>query len=55
LAVEAVERARRELREEVVAAAKSLAAESIEKNLDSAAKEKIFKARIVDAGAMRVL
>jgi F0F1-type ATP synthase membrane subunit b/b' len=55
LAVEAIERARRELRHEVVAAAKSLAAERIEKNLDGAAKEKIFKARLVDTGTMRVL
>ena len=54
LAKDAVERARIELREEVVKAAKSLAADRITKELDAAAKEKILKARITSAASMSV-
>jgi F0F1-type ATP synthase membrane subunit b/b' len=54
LAKDAVERARVELREEVVKAAKSLAADRITKELDAAAKEKILKARITSAASMSV-
>lgn len=55
LATEAVERARQELREEVIKAAKALAGERISKELDAAAKEKILKARITSAASMNVL
>lgn len=54
LAKDAVERARIELREEVVKAAKALAADRITKELDAAAKEKILKARITSAASMSV-
>lgn len=54
LAKDAVERARIELREEVVKAAKSVAADRITKELDAAAKEKILKARITSAASMSV-
>ena len=54
LAKDAVERARIELREEVVKAAKALAADRITKELDAAAKEKILKARISSAASMSV-
>lgn len=54
LAKDAVERARIELREEVVKAAKALAADRITKELDVAAKEKILKARISSAASMSV-
>ncbi len=54
LAKDAVERARIELREEVVKAAKALAADRITQELDAAAKEKILKARITSAASMSV-
>jgi len=54
LAKEAVERARFELREEVVAAARAMAADRIAKELDPAAKEKILKSRIAAASSMSV-
>ncbi len=54
LAQDAVERARLELREEVVNAAKALAANRITKELDATAKEKILKARITSAASMSV-
>ena len=54
LAKDAVERARSELREEVVKAAKHLAAEKISKELDAAAKERILKSRISSAASMSV-
>lgn len=52
MAKEAVERARVELREEIVEAAKGLAATRISKELDAAAKEKILKSKIASAAAM---
>lgn len=52
MAKEAVERARVELREEIVEAAKGLAATRISKELDTAAKEKILKSKIASAAAM---
>ncbi len=52
MAQEAVERARVELREEIVEAAKGLAATRISKELDAAAKEKILKSKIASAAAM---
>jgi F0F1-type ATP synthase membrane subunit b/b' len=54
MAKEAVERARVELREEIVEAAKGLAATRISKELDAAAKEKILKSKIASAAAMSV-
>ena len=52
MAKEAVERARVELRGEIVEAAKGLAATRISKELDAAAKEKILKSKIASAAAM---
>ncbi len=52
MAKEAVERARVELRHEIVEAAKGLAATRISKELDAAAKEKILKSKIASAAAM---
>lgn len=54
LAVDAVERARLELRHEVVAAARALAETKLATELDAAAKEKILKTRIADASKMTV-
>ena len=54
LATDTIERARLELRHEVVEAAKKLAAHKIEKDLDAAAKDKILKSRISEASTMSV-
>lgn len=51
---DAIERARTELRNEIIIAAKEQAAKKIETGLDSAAKEKILKAKIADTSSMVV-
>jgi F0F1-type ATP synthase membrane subunit b/b' len=54
LAKDAIERARFELRQELVTVAKALAASRIEKELDGAAKAKILKAQINAAASMNL-
>lgn len=54
MAKEAIERARFELREEIVSAAKDAAAMRIQKELDPIAKEKILRSQIASAGTMTV-
>lgn len=54
LATDAIERARRELRHEMVLAAREYAAQRIESELDSGMKEKILKSKITEASTMTV-
>ena len=54
LASEAIEKARQELRHEVVEAAKALAEKRLETELDAGAKANILKSRIADAASMSV-
>jgi F0F1-type ATP synthase membrane subunit b/b' len=52
LAVDAIDRARRELRHEIVLAAKQQAEEKIQKELDSSSKDKILKSKISETSHM---
>lgn len=54
LAADAIETARRELRREIVEAARDMAASKIETELNAGTKEAILKNRIVDASKMSV-